>query len=488
MGGEFHRAYGMLGNFWQAYSQASQVEYCWPVMEPLAKKPSATLVWKPCLAESWETDPDACTFTVKIRDGVTFSDGSPFTVDDAIFSLAKRLEYGTGSTIGNPDSIEKVDDKTFVVKYPSFSLDYENWILIQYMYSKAAFEANGEDWMINNMLGTGPYILTEYTPDVRQVYARNENYWGDEVACPDSMVWLQMADTTTQVAAFINGEIDSVAPPQQDVVDMLKANGFEPVVGTGGGSFQMAQIVTKDPNDPLANQAVRQAIFHSGIDWDELGYLVAGDAAVHSDCIGVPGDPYGFMPYWKPEIETSKYDLEKAKKELADAGYPNGFSTKIYCGTSSTAVGAAMQEALKKLNITAEVENSEPSKLEKEYIGAIAIKSGIVIVAKAVGNANQMDRFNKFWNPTNSMYGNEGAHEYGPEAMEVWEKASTARSYEEQNQWLYEWVNIAVHEECAIWPIYCTGFNSFNQPWLHLSDEFRLTSGSDPFQLWIEKH
>ncbi len=89
MGGEFHRAYGFLGNFWQAYSQASQVEYCWPVLEPLAKKPSATLVWKPCLAESWETDPDACTFTVKIRDGVTFSDGSPFTVDDAVFSLSK---------------------------------------------------------------------------------------------------------------------------------------------------------------------------------------------------------------------------------------------------------------------------------------------------------------------------------------------------------------------------------------------------------------
>lgn len=103
-----------------------------------------------------------------MRDGVTFSDGDKMDANDVYFTLQSRLEFGTASTIGNPFKVELVDDMTVKVYWDSFSLNCETWILPQYIFSKDTFEAHGGkdnggiDWMCNNMLGTGPYIMKQY--------------------------------------------------------------------------------------------------------------------------------------------------------------------------------------------------------------------------------------------------------------------------------------------------------------------------------------
>lgn len=123
---------GDVGEFFSPYKQGTLVTYGWAVYEPLAWL-SSDGTWTPCLAESWERDDENFTLTVHLRKDVTFSGGEPMTADDVVFSHACRMEYGTASTIGNPASVEKVDDYTVVFTWPSFSLNYEVWVLGQYL-------------------------------------------------------------------------------------------------------------------------------------------------------------------------------------------------------------------------------------------------------------------------------------------------------------------------------------------------------------------
>ena len=165
-----------MGEFFNPYKQGNLIEYGWPCYEPLAQlKPDGQ--WHPCLAESWEVDGEGHTITVKLRQGVTFHNGDTLDADDLVFTLQSRLDYGTASAIGNPSAVEKVDDYTVRVRWDAFSLDYELWILKEYVYSKSAVEDNGLDWILNNMVGTGPYVMSEFIPDVHLRFTRSDSYW-----------------------------------------------------------------------------------------------------------------------------------------------------------------------------------------------------------------------------------------------------------------------------------------------------------------------
>jgi ABC-type transport system substrate-binding protein len=158
-GGEVVNVVSGFNGFFAPKSQTTAMDVCWPALESLGYQTSDG-VWHPRLATSWDIDNSAYTVTLHIREGVKFHNGDTFDAKDVAWTLNARNDYKTASNIGNPASIEATDDYTVVVTYNNFSLDYLNWLLPQFMYSKETFDEKGEEYMMNNIIGTGPYAMS----------------------------------------------------------------------------------------------------------------------------------------------------------------------------------------------------------------------------------------------------------------------------------------------------------------------------------------
>lgn len=480
-GGDFVRGCAqVIGEFFSPYKQGNLREYGWPCFEPCAWF-KGDQKWYPVLAESWEVDNDNYTLTVKLKEGITFHNGDPLDAQDLVFTLQSRLDMGTGSVIGNPVKIEALDDYTVRVTWDYFSLNYETWILGEFIYSKETFDEKGLDWMLNNMVGTGPYVMEEYIPDVHLKFTRNENYWQDIEPGPDTMTWLYMPDQTTQLAAFMNGEIDSILPMGTSIVEQLEAAGYTGTEAEMPAESQnFAVPISINPDDPLSNADVRKAIFEHGVDWDTMATLLGGTAGYHTDCIGLPA-----MTYYNEDLEQSSYDLEKAKEMLAEAGYPNGFDTTIIAAASTAQFATTLQAELLKLGINAEVETVDQTLIQGEYLSAKATDSGIVCAGLLFPSSNQTDRFAKHIN-YNGSYG--GSTNWSDECKALWDKIATAKTMDEQNQFLHDYVNYYVHEGCYMWPAYNSKSLTYYQPWCHFSDMAMTGSGTDPLEIWLDEH
>ncbi|WP_337942729.1 ABC transporter substrate-binding protein [Ruthenibacterium lactatiformans] len=478
---------GMTGNpteFFTPYKQGTLNSYGWTVFEPLAwDRTDGT--FEPCLAESWEVDQDQNTLTVKLREGIHFSNGDPLTADDVVFTLTCRQEYGTYGLIGSPVSVEKLDEYTVKVTWETFSLNFAGWVLPQYIYSQKVFEEKGLDWMLTNMVGTGPYVMNEYIPDVRLSVTRNENYWREEVPGPDEFEWVCVTDQTAMLAAFLNKEIDNLNQIQDPAyLAQLESEGYEPVEMPVSREMQYFAVpISTDPNDPLSDPDVRRAIYLYGIDWDNLALTVSGESSYHTDSIGKLS-----MPYYAGSLEASEYDPEKAKKMLEEAGYGEGFTTTIYAIPDMAGQATYMQDALRNLGITAEIVTVDYTLINGEYLTGNAVSNGIVMSVMAYNDytTNQDDRFNKFFSPIGAL---KGITDFSEEQMVLWENVRNARSLEEQSKALSDFVNSYVAQSALVWPVNNISGSSYEQPWYHVEQEaYCASAGRDPRYVWVEAH
>lgn len=478
--------HGLNGNpteFFTPYKQGTLNNYGWSIFEPLAWD-HVDGSFEPCLAESWEVDEASNTMTIKLREGVTFSNGYPFTADDVVFTLTCREEYGTYGLIGSPVSVEKVDDYTVKVTWADFSLNFAAWILPQYMYSHKLFEEKGLDWMLSNMVGTGPYVMDEYIPDVHLTVTRNEDYWGEKAPGPDAFEWVCITDQTAILAAFLNGEIDDITTSDAAALGQLESAGYEPFDLPVSREVQFFAIpISTDADDPLSNQTVREAIYRYGIDWDDLALTAGGPECYHTDAIGKPA-----MPYYDESLEVNEYDPEKAKALLAEAGYGDGFATTIYAIPDTDAQATYMQDALKDLGITAEVETVDYTQVNGEYITGKAVSNGIVLFVMVYSDytTNQDDRFNKFFSPIGAL---KGVTAFSDEQTELWEKVGTARSLEEQSAALCDFVKSYVSQDALLWPMNNVPGKTFYQSWYHVDPQaFCASAGRNPQYIWADEH
>lgn len=471
---------GSPTEFFTPYKQGTMTSYGWCAYEPLAwdKKDN---FFDPCLAKSWSIDVENKSMSITLNEGIRFSDGTPLTADDVVWTLSVRKDYGTDGLIGSPVSIEKVDDLNLVITWAEFSLNYEMWILPQYIYSKAAFEQNGLDWMLTNMMGSGPYILKEYIPDVHLLFTRNENYWRDQTPDPDEFEWIIITDATAALVAFLNGEIATIRTMDPLQEQQILAAGYEPYSPPNAQSSQsIALPITIDPNDPLANDTVRRAIY-TGIDWDDLAKTTSGPTAFHTDAIGRPE-----MTYYKDSLNKTKYDPEAAKAAIAKE-YPDGFDTTIYCMNmgNNPDMAAYMQDALKALNVRAEVVPIDYSLLNSEYLTGIATKSGIVLTGYFFYVTNQPDRFLKFMSPVGAF---KGATNFPQELVDLWNEVPKATTYDAQDEALYNFVDAYVNKYALVWPLFNTTpmANYFNEGCRFEELSYCNSAGFDPMYMFAD--
>jgi peptide/nickel transport system substrate-binding protein len=302
----------------------------------------------PSLATEWKQD-GPLKWTFKLRRGVKFHDGRPFTADDVVFSVNRAKEktsqirpYANG--LGEP---KKIDDYTV-----EFNLSQVNPIFLQhlntvYMMSKSWCEehkatkpqdfANKEEaWTAMHANGTGPYMLVSREPDVKIVLKRNPNYWGKIEGNVQDVIYTPIKNDATRLAALVSGEVDFILdPPPRDLERLRNTPGVKVVeglenrvvfIGMDQGRDELLYSSVKGKN-PFKDVRVRKALYQA-IDIETIKTKLMNGQAVPTGAV-VPS-PLG--DFNDPQIEKRlPYDLDAAKKLMSEAGYADGFEVTLDC-------------------------------------------------------------------------------------------------------------------------------------------------------------
>jgi peptide/nickel transport system substrate-binding protein len=225
---------------------------------------------EPNLAESWE-NPDPLTYIYNIRQGVTFQDGTPMTVDDVIFSMERTRNADTGSYVGwmysNVDTIEQTSDWQITVKLtqPDALWQYVPATTGGHVISKAHFEANAENFgkPEAGAIGTGPYKFVSWATGSEVIIEKNADYWNSANGGPylDRVTYKILPEATTRVAGLQTGEIDLVIGTDGAPADQLPIiQGMDNVTLTFTDSYYSNFLAFNTQRPPFDNAKVRQAL------------------------------------------------------------------------------------------------------------------------------------------------------------------------------------------------------------------------------------
>ncbi len=330
----------------------------------------------PGLASSWKVIDDL-TWEFKLRANVKFHDGSPLTVDDVLFSfnrvpnVPKSPSPKTGYVRGK--TLEKVDDHTLRIKTTAPEALMLNHVAnVDIMSAKAAASVTTED--INagkGNIGTGPYQFVEFVPGDRYVLKRNDAYWGKKEPW-EKVTFKFIKSDPTRVAALLSGDVDLIETvPTADVQRLAK----DPKVAVASALsnrliyLHMDRYRAETPfikgkdgaaiKNPLHDLKVRQALNKAINRPAIVERIMEGESVPASQTL--PDSYAGTSKKLKPVA----YDVEGAKKLLAEAGYPNGFKLTIHGPngryTNDTKIIEAVAQMFSRIGIETAVETLPPA-------------------------------------------------------------------------------------------------------------------------------
>ncbi len=320
--------------------------------EALVRPTAQVGVYEPVLAESWEFAKDNSYCTFKIRKGIKFSDGTDLNAA-AVKWNHDRVLASAVPRIRNVTSIDQIDDYT--LRYNLKSLDafflYDfTWGDTMTIVSPTAYKTKGEDWALANPVGTGPWILSEFNQNQSVIFKKNPDYWMKGIPYLDEIQLLTYMDPLVTMASIQRGEVDVWR--ELDVASGKTLNDmgkFTTEVVTAGDF--VLWFNNTDPASPWSKQAMREALEY-GINKEvNAKALGSGFSQGTYECL------FGINEIGKPGTTPRKYDPEKAKQLVKDAGYPNGVKVKLETNTkfaASTFV-QALQSDLAKVGINIEL-------------------------------------------------------------------------------------------------------------------------------------
>src|SRR5882672_8111668 len=315
------------------------------VYEGLTKR-GKDLKIAPGLAERWEVvEPTRWRF--HLRKGVKFSNGEDFTADDVVFSAARAQAPASDIKTRFPGDtkVVKVDDHTvdFILSSPNPILpaEWDTW----YILSKKWAEANGsaqpqpgagqqQSYAALHANGTGPFVIAEHQAGVKTVFKPNPNWWGKPEHNLDEVVFTTISNDATRVAALLSGDVDFADPiPLQDVDRVNASSNAQvlqgPELRTIFLGFDQYRDELKYSNikgkNPFKDVRVRKA-FYLAIDEIAIKDKVMRGAATPSALMISP-----LLFTRSGEFKRPAADPEQAKKLLAEAGYPDGFTVTMDC-------------------------------------------------------------------------------------------------------------------------------------------------------------
>ncbi|MGI9255034.1 MAG: ABC transporter substrate-binding protein [Thermomicrobiales bacterium] len=311
----------------------------------------------PLLAETWE-QVDEVTYTYTLREGITFHDGSPVTVEDVLASIARVRDPEVAGPLAwmydTPGAVaEAVDDETVKITLatPSALFRYVPATTAGHVIPKAQIEKFGVDLLANPM-GTGPYKFVKWDAGSQIVLEKNADYWQEGKPYFDNMIFKIVEEGTTRVTGLKSGElqgITAVPPDQLEIVMGFENIAFNSVVG-----YTINGLVMRTDKAPFDDVNVRKAVCHA-IDLQSIMDNLVKETGVLARNTTVPPDMPGSA---SAELEPVPFDLAKAKELMAASASPDGFATQLSVIAPNdiwVPQAIAVQEALKELNIDVEV-------------------------------------------------------------------------------------------------------------------------------------
>ena len=355
---------------------------------------------EPWLAESWTTSADGLVYTLKLRQGVTFSDGVPFTSADVVFAFKAIYDEKTGSALGEsmrvggqPLVVTAPDPTTVVVRFPSpFGPGIrllDNLAILPRHKLEAALNAGtlAKAWDLSTppseIVGLGPFVLASYQPGQRLVFERNPRYWrtdarGGRLPVLDRLTLEIVPDQNAEILALQSGQIDftqtmEVRPEDyatlKRAAEQKKLSLLDLGVGLDADSFWL----NLRPNRPsvvrhpwLLKPELRRAISHA-VDRRAFAETVFLGAAVPVYGPITPGN----QRWYSPDLPRFDYDPAAARRMLAGLGLndrdrdgmlrdrtgaPAGFTIVTAKGNTALERGAEfIAQELKKVGLTVPV-------------------------------------------------------------------------------------------------------------------------------------
>lgn len=310
----------------------------------------------PDLAESWET-PNNVTYVFKLRRGVKFHNGRELTSADVKYSLQRILDPKTGSPgrsyISTVTAIDTPDPYTVKLTLsgplPSLldGLASNNCAIV----AKEVVEANGNLQKVDG--GTGPFMLAQWVPDNSMTLVKSPSYFEKGVPASDRVIFRVIPEQASLFAGVKSGQIQLATINEGAIVRQAMKDKGVVVLRKPGINLRIFSFNTS--RKPFDDLRVRQA-FALALGREEIIATAEFGSAMPSGPLPVAVTQWALPP---TKLPFPSQDFAAAKKLLADAGYPRGFSFKIVCSPTyegGLAVAQVAQEQLKKIGVTAELE------------------------------------------------------------------------------------------------------------------------------------
>ena len=267
------------------------------------------------LAESWEASADAVTWTFKLRQGVTFHNGAPFTADDVIASLNMHVEEGASSAaqpiVAAISEMTKLGDHEIQFTLAAGNADFpfllSDYHILMYPHEDIA-------GAIANGIGTGLYKVDSFEPGVRTLMSRVDGHYKDgQSGWFDSIEVTAINDSSARMTALLTGQVDAVNRVDFDQEQLLQLNPNVNVMEvTGNQHFTFPMLTNLSPFD---NNAVRRALKHAINREEMVEKILQGHGAVGNDHPIGPANQY-----YAADLPQNNYDPDMARGILADAG------------------------------------------------------------------------------------------------------------------------------------------------------------------------
>ena len=341
------------------------------------------------LLEKWEVKKNPLQLIFYLRKGIMWQEkpgvmkARELTVDDVVYSInrVRTSRKAIPDFFDFIDRFEVKDPHTLIVHLKEWCIEWYfriGWGNYDAIQAPEQEKAPGGAGRWENATGTGPYMLTDYKEGHSQIYAKNPKYWDSEtiegkkykLPFTDKIVMMIIKDEATQIASLRTGKIDlAMAIGWKNVADLKKNNPqLQWMRQLGAGNFSMAMRMDTKPFDDIR---VRRAMNLAVNKKEIIDSIFGGHAEMHT---------YPFPPTFKSVYtpleklppaarELFTYNPEKAKKLLAEAGYPNGFSFKAQVpNVTQTGLDLAAMVAsyLARIGVTMEIETMDyPSAMSR---------------------------------------------------------------------------------------------------------------------------
>ncbi len=338
-----------LGAFWSTVGFMDSIHARWAIENLVGLDEQGEAV--PQLATSWDVDEAGKTITFHLREGVKFHDGTDFNAEAAKWNLDMFIA-GTNTGLEGVTSVDVVDGYTIRLNMsemdPIFikSLSASN---AGKMVSPTAYEANGEDYMKKNPVGTGPFKFVEYKTARSLKFEKWEGYWQEGLPYLDAVEIKLVADPVVRLTSYMNGEGQVLYQSSAADAKALEAEGSS--IKSRVMSLWCIAGDSKSPDSPFSDQKVREAVA-CALDNDTIVNGVFGGFMLPIHQLGVEG-----IQAYNPDVVGYPYDVAKAKQLLAESKFnistENPWNTVLSynSGDENTEMFTLIQESLAEVGI-----------------------------------------------------------------------------------------------------------------------------------------